>query len=281
VTNYSIPISNGIFEHRRKIGAAIWVFLWLIDHTTKEVSAEDGMVEGMVLGGQPVPLGAIAADLMLSGDAVYEHLGRLTTGGYVRKIPHGNGRPHGYAVIKSKKFMNRRTKGSGSRAETVVQNPDGTVVRNADGTVVQKPDDPRAFVREPSYKTPISYKEDSTGHYKTNDKSEDDPDDPSIAVRLLSEECGNFSMYFQGDRAKQIEAEARKRGWTGKAVADLMIDRWKFYNVSRPKLFNPFSSADKFWASGIWDDPNAWPRKDGHAPKLEASPRRYANGGPI
>src|SRR5215468_321775 len=48
---FVIPVSNGIFAHRDKIGASIWVFLWLIDRSTYEVPTADGQdVEGLVLG---------------------------------------------------------------------------------------------------------------------------------------------------------------------------------------------------------------------------------------
>jgi hypothetical protein len=52
---YSIPVSNGLFAHREKIGPAIWVFLWLIDATTKEIPGADGKAEGLVYGGPTAP----------------------------------------------------------------------------------------------------------------------------------------------------------------------------------------------------------------------------------
>jgi hypothetical protein len=102
--NYSIPISNGILEHSHveAIGPAIWVFLWMIDHTTKEVPGEDGQFEGLVFGGAQVRASVIAADLGLSVRLVHEHIKRLRA--YIRVIPMGEGLPSGYAVVKSKKW---------------------------------------------------------------------------------------------------------------------------------------------------------------------------------
>ena len=60
---YAIPISNGILSHCQSIGPAIWVFLWLIDHTTKEVEGADGQLEGLVFGGLQVRSSQIANDL--------------------------------------------------------------------------------------------------------------------------------------------------------------------------------------------------------------------------
>src|ERR1700691_4751529 len=44
-STFAIPISSGIFAHCQKIGIAIWVFIWMIDRTTKEVSTEEGCAE--------------------------------------------------------------------------------------------------------------------------------------------------------------------------------------------------------------------------------------------
>jgi biotin operon repressor len=240
---YAIPVSNGLFAHREKIGAAIWVFLWLIDATTKEIPGADGKAEGLVYGGQPVPLSVIAADLDMSRDAIFEHLGLLTKAGYIRKVGYGNGRPNGYAVVNSKRFANRRTKTG--RWDTV--------------TVVQKQVDRRTKTGRPSYKSPSIYKEEVLQDITRQEDTE--PDDPSTAARLLCEECGNYDMRFQGDRAEQIKVEAKKRGMTCKAVAELMISRWQLFNSSRPRLNYPVQSALKFWTSGIWDNPACWALK--------------------
>lgn len=265
---YSIPVSNGVFAHQKRIGAAIWVFLWLIDHTTKEVSTEDGKVEGLVSGGHPVPLSDIAADMeKMSSDAVYEHLAHLAKAGYIRKIVHGNGRANGYVVVNSKRFRSRRTKARWLEVETVVQKPEGTVV--------QKQDDHRAFVSGPSYKSPGIYKEEVL---QDNTRQEDiEPDDPSVAARLLCEECGNYDMRFLGDRAEQIKTEAKKRGISCKADADFMISQWRLYNSSRARLTCPVQSAERFWTSGTWDDSKLWPWKDGASSADRSSEAKYSD----
>ena len=38
---FAIPISSGLLAHCQKIGIAVWVFLWMIDRTTKEVSSDE------------------------------------------------------------------------------------------------------------------------------------------------------------------------------------------------------------------------------------------------
>jgi hypothetical protein len=103
---YSIPVSNGILTptHRRQMGPAIWVFLWMIDRTTKEIPGQDGSLEGMVLGGQQIRASVVAKDLDLSTRAVHEHIELLCRYKYVRRIDGGVGLPAGYAVQNSKKW---------------------------------------------------------------------------------------------------------------------------------------------------------------------------------
>jgi hypothetical protein len=101
---YSIPISNGIFTHCKKMGSAVWVFLWFVDHTTKEAEGSEGQLEGLVLGGMQVRASLIAKDLEIACRTVHEHIERLCEHGYVRRIDGGIGMPAGYAVQKSKKW---------------------------------------------------------------------------------------------------------------------------------------------------------------------------------
>jgi hypothetical protein len=62
--NHAIPVSNGIIEHREKIGSAVWLFLLLIDWTTSE--DENGI--GKVLGGKPIKLKDLTEALHLKSD---------------------------------------------------------------------------------------------------------------------------------------------------------------------------------------------------------------------
>jgi hypothetical protein len=101
---YVIPVSNGIFEHCQRIGVAVWVFLWMVDHTTKEVAGTDEGIEGLVYGGRAIRARDVARDLQMSTRTVHVHLARLLDGGYLRKINHGDGMPSGYSVLKSKKW---------------------------------------------------------------------------------------------------------------------------------------------------------------------------------
>ena len=275
-----IPVFNGVFAHRKRIGAGIWVFLWLIDHTTREMPATDGKVEGLVHGGNPIPLNQIAADLDMSWRSIYDQLCELEKGGYIRKVIHGNGLANGYAVLNSKRFVNRRGKQDESQnktpEETSIGTPEekrrGSPLEVCMGTPEEIRNDPCSFPQEPLKKSATHNRKDNTRQHK------DDTDvDPSLAARFLCEVCGNFDMRFQRDRSEQIRVEAKNRGLSPKAIADLMISQWNLYNDSRAKLNCPVQSAERFWSSGTWHDAILWPWRDGHLPKPQTD-RRYASG---
>lgn len=114
---YSIPVSNGIFAHCQTIGNALWVFLWLIDHTTKESTGLEGELEGLVFGGLPVRSSQIAGELGIATRTVHEHIERLCHHGYIRRIDNGDGLPAGYAVRRSKKWKRNQTLSATLNAE--------------------------------------------------------------------------------------------------------------------------------------------------------------------
>jgi DNA-binding transcriptional ArsR family regulator len=84
--SYPIPIWNGIFDHRRKIASAVWVFLWCIDRVTKEESEI-----GFVLGGSIITARRIADELDDSQRTVRRHLERLAENEYIalKRLPYG------------------------------------------------------------------------------------------------------------------------------------------------------------------------------------------------
>jgi hypothetical protein len=91
-----------LLEHCVQMGDAIWLFLWLIDATTRESANEKGDVAGKVLGGMPVSPRRIAEAL---GGVSEKTIGRwrkkLIEGGYISA--KNTGRGFVYTVLKSKK----------------------------------------------------------------------------------------------------------------------------------------------------------------------------------
>jgi len=89
--NYRIPVSNGIFEHKKEIGNALWLFLWYIDKTTKEYTDENGIKWGRVYGGMPFCDSDPAGTLGDSKNTVKRDRQTLTKKGYIRvkRTPYG------------------------------------------------------------------------------------------------------------------------------------------------------------------------------------------------
>jgi hypothetical protein len=92
-----IPVWNGVLEHCRRIAFAIWVFLWCLDKITEE---RDGI--GVVLGGSPVKIAQIAADLELGEHTVRRQCECLERENYIRR----RRTPYGFVieVLNSRKF---------------------------------------------------------------------------------------------------------------------------------------------------------------------------------
>ena len=68
--------------HCQKIGIAIWVFIWMIDRTTKEVATEGGCAEGLVYGGRANRAREIGLELEMAARTVHAHIDRLVADGY-------------------------------------------------------------------------------------------------------------------------------------------------------------------------------------------------------
>lgn len=90
--SYPFPIYSGILEpdHYKKIGNAIWLFLWCISSTTKEIE-EEGTVWGVVLGGKPMKLSEIAEYFGVNNKTVSRWLNDLETNKYIEvtRAPRG------------------------------------------------------------------------------------------------------------------------------------------------------------------------------------------------
>jgi hypothetical protein len=99
------PVWNGIFEHREKIKDALWLFLWYIDKTTREVDGGDGRKVGLVLGGKPIRDSQVARELQCSKRTVCSWRNLLADGGYIEATRA----PYGYTVrvLKSKKWLGK------------------------------------------------------------------------------------------------------------------------------------------------------------------------------
>ena len=96
--SHPLPLWSGIMEHCRRIGPALWEFVWLIDKITEEV---DG--KGIVLGGAPIKIERIAGELERCERTVRRNLDRLQDEIYIERTRT----PYGFTirVRNSRKFQ--------------------------------------------------------------------------------------------------------------------------------------------------------------------------------
>jgi len=102
---FCVPVSTGIFRHWRRIGEAIWLFLFYIDRTTREFTGADGIRVGAVYGGKPCLDSHVASAFGCSKWTIRNWRSRLAKFAYIRQ----RRTPAGYTieVMKSKKWRER------------------------------------------------------------------------------------------------------------------------------------------------------------------------------
>lgn len=104
--SYPFPMYSGLLEHRhyKKIGSAIWLFLWCISSTTKEVE-KDGTVWGIVLGNKPVKTSDLEEEFGVSDRTIRSWIKTLEDHQYIKvtRAPYGLI----FTVRNSKKFKSR------------------------------------------------------------------------------------------------------------------------------------------------------------------------------
>lgn len=90
--SYPFPMYSGLLEpeHYKKIGSAIWLFLWCVSSTTSE-KEEEGTVWGIVLGNKPMKLSDISERFGVNDKTVSRWLDILEDHHYIRvtRAPRG------------------------------------------------------------------------------------------------------------------------------------------------------------------------------------------------
>jgi len=103
--SYWIPVWNGIFEHYASLGEAVWLLLWYIDRTTREVEQQDGTRFGLVLGFRPVRDAEIAREFGCVDRTIRRWRNRLARLAYISLDRTAQG--FRVTVLKSKKWRTR------------------------------------------------------------------------------------------------------------------------------------------------------------------------------
>lgn len=106
VGSYPFPMYSGLLEpeHYKKIGSAIWLFLWCVSSTTSEKERE-GTVWGIVLGNKPIRVPDLAGQFDVNERTIRDWIKKLEDNGYIRvtRAPYGLI----FTVRNSKKYPNR------------------------------------------------------------------------------------------------------------------------------------------------------------------------------
>jgi hypothetical protein len=126
-------VSNGLLQHKDRMGAAIWEYLWLIDKVTKDEPDGHGKFNGVVLGGKPISAATIASDLKEHVNSARANLKTLSEDGYIVRTPARDSK-YSYVVTNSKKwFWNRppltENREGGSQKPVNLIRKDTTVTR--------------------------------------------------------------------------------------------------------------------------------------------------------
>jgi hypothetical protein len=127
---YRIPISNGIFEHYKRLKDSRWLLDLYIDWTTKEVPAPDGSRDGIVLGGKPIRDEDTASAFGCCPRTVRTWRVRLARFDYIEQLRT----PVGYVirVKKSKKWPERPEKSCRSDRQKVADHSESELRITAD-----------------------------------------------------------------------------------------------------------------------------------------------------
>jgi DNA-binding transcriptional ArsR family regulator len=136
----TFAVSIGLFDHRARMGSAIWVYLRLVALVTSDEPDGQGDFDGIVLRGEPIPARRLARELGESISAVRSHLRRLEREGYIRR-KHGAGESDSYLVTKSKRWLPKRNGTRTERTASPIANGCTPPARFLP-EVVQKPDTP-------------------------------------------------------------------------------------------------------------------------------------------
>ena len=108
---YIIPLAKELFEpkHRKLISNPLGLFAWLVDKTTKEVIANNGEMEGLVLGGAPITYTDIAKVFGRPERTVRRWKALLEDWKYIRTERTNHQGSLRWTVRKSKKFKKTPT----------------------------------------------------------------------------------------------------------------------------------------------------------------------------
>jgi len=139
-------------------------------------------------------------------------------------------------------------------------------------TIVEPSLNHRSTAVEPSPNSSIAFASSSS-----SSKQEQPPSgDASLNSRMLCEKVGCFDMREQSAVTQVMDSYSRHSKKSLEESRDYLIAQWVKYGAMSARLTWVYGSAYKFFMSGKWDNPDAWPWKPGESPppKNKADPMK-------
>jgi hypothetical protein len=131
--SYPFPIYSGLLEpkHHRTIGQSIWLFMWLVSSTTKEVE-RDGVIWGVVLGNKPVKVEELEKEFGVTDKTVRTWIKTLEKHDYIKvtRAPYGLI----FTVKNSKKYNGRTVENNRTGAVGIDRSLGGERKKSTDPT---------------------------------------------------------------------------------------------------------------------------------------------------
>jgi len=186
-------------KHKKKIGSAIWEFLWCINRITKEIKNNDG-TWGLVLGGKPIKAKEIEDDLGSHPQSIKESLRKLEASGYIKTIrtPHGQ-------VIHVNKSKRCSQKATSQKKEELVDNSKKCLKEIEPNGYISK-EKTTSLCKRCSQKTTCN-KINHTGDKPINDKAGMRPVKTSVdnSVKKISQLIKGYENHIKKDTAVLVD----------------------------------------------------------------------------
>jgi hypothetical protein len=252
---FHFPVSNEIFKEYRRLGDALWLYLFYIDRTTQERVESDGTIIGRVFGGVPRRDADASSAFGVSDKTIRKWRARLKDKGFIRTKQTGHGSI--VEVVNSQKWAwkrkSERNERSGQTRKTV-------------------PDRKERPVRPERNERGVPYIDSTeTIQKQTETSATDVAAARDFALETYRKKFNETPNWFQKDFAELEGLFLRK--------ADLTLDefkrRWNFYLESNSNFYKGQGHSLRFFCLHAFDALRDGPQAErGAVPENSGMSRR-------
>lgn len=239
---FQFPVSNSIFKECRRLGDAIWLYLFYIDRTTKERRDEDGTSVGLVLGGVPRSDSDAARALGVCDKTINRWRSRLEREGFIRTKQTGRGSI--VEIVNSTKWCWKKKKaGRTEKSEQIG---------------LDSPSRPDEVVRADRTKRSVPYIDNTATVQGQNSSATDVATARDFATETYRQKFNETPNWMKKDSAQLDGLFARK--------PDLTLEefrrRWQFYLQSDSNFYRSQGYRLGFFCSHSFDALRDGPQND-------------------